>query len=128
MPKRNNSRILYSVDLISKAVCDKKKVSFLYYSLDEHKQKVYRKEGKRYIVNPLVTVWNKDNYYLLTYHDRHEGLMNYRLDRMDDVRIEDVSRTERVEYENFNTEEYRRQVFSMFGGKVTGVELSFPEK
>lgn len=55
MPKRNNSRILYSVDLISKAVCDKKKVSFPYYSLDEHKQKVYRKEGKRYIVNLLVS-------------------------------------------------------------------------
>lgn len=128
MPKRSNSNILYHIDLISKAISEKKKVSFLYYSLDEHKQKVYRKDGGRYFVNPLVMVWSKDNYYLLSYHDHHEGLTNYRIDHMDDVRIEDMAKTERAEYENFKTEEYRKQVFSMFGGKVMDVELSFPKE
>lgn len=56
MPKRSNSNILYYIDFISKAITTKKIISFQCYSLDENKQKVYRKDGKRYMVNPLVIV------------------------------------------------------------------------
>lgn len=128
MPKRSNSNILCFIDLISKAITEKKKVSFRYYSLDENKQKSYRKNGKRYIANPLVMVWNKDNYYLLTYHDRYNGLTSYRIDHMDDAQIEETPRTERTEYADFKTEEYRKQAFSMFGGEATNVDLSFPRE
>lgn len=126
MPKRSNPNILFYIDLISKAINNENKVSFLYYSLDENKQKVYHKEGKRYIVNPLVLVWNKDNYYLMTYHDHYDGITNYRIDHMDDVQIEETPRKTREKFESFSTEEYRRQVFSMFGGKTADVEITFP--
>lgn len=126
MPKRSNPNILYYIDLISRAITIEKKISFQYYSLDEHKQKVYRKEGKRYVVNPLVMVWNKDNYYLMTYHDRYDGVTNYRIDHMDNVEIEETPRTYREEYAHFQTEEYRKQVFSMFGGDAIPVEITFP--
>ncbi len=126
MPKRSNPNILYYIDLISRAITTEKKISFQYYSLDEHKQKVYRKEGKRYVVNPLVMVWNKDNYYLMTYHDRYDGFTNYRIDHMDNVEIEETPRTYREEYAHFQTEEYRKQVFSMFGGEAVPVEITFP--
>ena len=126
MPKRSNPNILYYIDLISRAISAEKKISFRYYTLDEHKKKVYRKDGKRYVVNPLVMVWNKDNYYLMTYHDRYEGVTNYRIDHMDNVEIEETPRTYREEYANFKTEEYRKQVFSMFGGEAIPIELTFP--
>ena len=125
MPRRSNSNILYSIDAISEAINARKKISFKYYSLDEHKNKVYRKEGQRYLVNPLVMTWNKDNYYLVVYHDTHDGTTNYRIDHMDDVRIEEVPITEREEYVDFNIEEYRKQEFSMFGGDAVDVELAF---
>ncbi len=125
MPKRSNKNILRSADSISKAINEDKKISFLYYSLDENKQKVYHKDGKRYIVNPLVMVWNKDNYYLISYHDNHEGVTNYRIDRIDDVKVAAEERTPRAEYQNFNPERYRREVFSMFGGEQYEVELTF---
>ncbi len=129
MPKRSNPNILYYIDLISRAINTEKKISFQYYSLDEKKQKVYRKEGKRYVVNPLVMVWNKDNYYLVTYHDRYDGVTNYRIDHMDNVEIEEeVPRTYREEYAHFKAEEYRKQVFSMFGGEVTEVGITFPSE
>ena len=128
MPKRSNSNILYYIDLISRAIGAEKKISFQYYALDEHKKKVYRKEGKRYVVNPLVMVWNKDNYYLMTYHDRYDGVANYRIDHMDNVEIEEMPRTHREEYAHFQPEEYRKQVFSMFGGEAVCVEISFPEE
>ncbi len=50
---------------------------------------------------------------------------NYRIDRMDDVRIEAEERTPKTEYQSFNPEKYRREVFSMFGGEACDVELTF---
>lgn len=126
-PKRNNSHIIYSIDSIENAINLKKKISFVYYSLDHEKNKVYHKDGKRYIVNPLIMVWNKDNYYLVCYDDKHEGTANYRIDRMESVNIEKDDITPNEKYENFDVEQFRTQVFSMFGGKTQKVELEFTE-
>lgn len=60
-PKRSNRHILYSIDVIERAIEESKQISFLYYSLNAHKQKIYRREGKRYTVNPIVMVWSHDN-------------------------------------------------------------------
>ena len=70
--------------------------------------KVYRKDGKRYVVNPLVVVWNKDNYYLICYYDKHDDLFTYRIDRMEEAK-----------------EEAAERVFSMFGGEEQKVDLQF---
>lgn len=83
MPKRSNSQITYNIDTIDHAINEGQKISFKYYNLDENKQGVYRKNGNRYIVNPLLMVWNKDNYYLVCYRDDKEGTANYRIDRME---------------------------------------------
>lgn len=127
-PKRTNSHIIYSIDAIERAINERKKISFLYFSLDARKNKVYRKDGKRYITNPLVMVWNKDNYYLITYPDRHDGTTTYRIDRMEDVKVDNADIVEKAEFANFDIGKYRTQVFSMFGGEVHTVELQFVEE
>lgn len=124
-PKRSNVQIIYSIDTIAQAIKDNRRISFLYYALDIEKKKVYRREGKRYIVNPLVMVWNKDNYYLICYDDSHDGTANYRIDRMERVEIEGAKITPREEFENFDVEQYRMQVFSMFGGELQKVKINF---
>lgn len=85
-------------------MANNKKVSFLYYSLDYRKNKVYRKGGKRYIVNPLVVVWNKDNYYLVCYYDNHDDTVIYRIDRMEDAREEATNRTYQKKFDEFDIE------------------------
>ena len=52
--KHGNRHVFYSVDTLVTAIEQKKKVSFLYYDLDIHKSKVYRRKGARYVVNPLA--------------------------------------------------------------------------
>lgn len=84
------------------------------------RKKQYRKNGKRHIVNLLVMIYSKGNYYLISYDDT----VTYRIDRMENVKVEG-SRIEKKEFENFNTEEYRRQVFSILGGELECVDLSF---
>lgn len=123
--RNGNTRLIYNIDAIERAIEEDKKVSFLYYSLDEHKKKVYRCDKKRYVFNPLSMIWNKDNYYLLCYDDKHDGLSRYRIDKMEDVQVENSPRLTKKEFENFNLEAYRKQIFSMFGGELKSVTIQF---
>ena len=126
--KYGNSSIIYNIDEIETAIKQKKKVSFLYYRLDENKNKVYNKDRKRYIFNPLSLIWSKDNYYLLCYDDRHDGTSRYRIDKMEGVTVEDEPILEKGELKDFDSETYRRQVFSMFGGKLEKVTIRFDKE
>ena len=124
MGKKGGYSLIYNVDTIERAINENKQVTFLYFNYDEKHKKVYRKNGERYTANPIVMVWNKDNYYLLCFNNNHDDIVTYRIDKMEDVRVEETERQPHPEYETFNTEEYRRQVFSMFGGELQNVTLT----
>ncbi len=99
MPKRNNRHIIYTIDTLKQAIINNKQASFKYYSLDYKKNRVYRNNGERYFVDPLVVVWNKDNYYLICYDNKHERIANYRIDRIENAIEEEKERTYRKEFE-----------------------------
>lgn len=126
--KYGNSSIIYNIDAIETAIKQKKKVSFVYFHLDENKNKVYNKDKKRYVFNPLSLIWSKDNYYLLCYDDRHGGTSRYRIDKMESVTVEDESILEKEEFKDFDSEAYRKQVFSMFGGELEKVTIQFDKE
>ena len=123
--KFGNSSFIYSVDGIERAINDNKQISFKYFDYDEKHNKVYRKNGKRYYANPIIMVWNKDNYYMLCFNNGHDEIVTYRLDKMDDVKVEETERQPHPEYELLNTEQYRKQVFSMCSGELHKVTLTF---
>lgn len=126
--KYGNSSIIYNIDAIETAIKQKKKVSFVYFHLDENKNKVYHKDKQRYIFNPLTLIWSKDNYYLLCYDDRHNGTSRYRIDKMESVTVEDEPILEKEEFKDFDSETYRKQVFSMFGGELEKVTIRFDKE
>ncbi len=123
--RKGSSSLIYNVDSIERAINENKQISFLYFNYDEKHKKVYRKNGNRYTVSPAFMVWDKDNYYLLCFSKGHDDLVTYRLDKMDDVKVDETERESHPEYEKFNTDEYRKQVFSMFGGELCNVTLLF---
>ena len=123
--RKGSSSFIYNVDAIERAINGDKQISFLYYDYNEKHKKAYRKDGARYYVNPVIMVWNKDNYYLLCFSNGHSDIVTYRLDKMENVKVEETDREPHQEYESFNTEEYRKQVFSMFGGELQNVRLQF---
>ena len=131
LPKRGNDRILSSIETISSAIENNHKVAFRYFSLDENKHRVYkvRKDGSQiYSINPITMMWDRDNYYLVFYYDNHEETQRYRIDRMDDVAEETIERQFHPALQSFNTEEYRRQLFSMFGGELYNVRITFKKE
>ena len=123
--RKGSSSFIYNVDAIERAINGDKQISFLYYDYNEKHKKAYRKDGARYYVNPVIMVWNKDNYYLLCFSNGHSDIVTYRLDKMENGKVEETDREPHQEYELFNTEEYRKQVCSMFGGELQNVRLQF---
>lgn len=63
-----NERVYYSIDAITTALIEKRKLSFLYFDYDGIGNRVYRKEGERYEVNPLGMVYSGENFYLVCFH------------------------------------------------------------
>ncbi len=115
-PKSDNEKIYYSVDAIGRAIEQQKQISFTYFDYDINHERVYRKGNKRYVVNPLSTVFSNDNYYLMCTDDKHPAIGHYRIDRMDDVRITDNDMTIADETVNYDLSRHKRQLFGMFNG------------
>ena len=80
-----------------KKLCwSKKRVIFRYFDLDASGNRVYRRDGHHYVVEPVALVFNEDNYYLVVYSARHDNTANYRVDRMDSVEIIEESISEKA--------------------------------
>lgn len=126
--KKGNTSILYNIDKIERAINENKQISFKYFDYNAKHDKVYRKNGKRYVSNPLAMVWDKDNYYLLSFNNGHSEPVTYRLDKIDSVEIESNEREIHSEYSDFDSERYRKIVFSMYSGETKNVTLTFGEE
>ncbi|MDE7463670.1 MAG: WYL domain-containing protein, partial [Clostridiales bacterium] len=80
--KTTNEYVYYSVSMISDAIKERKKIAFDYFDYDCAHNRIFRGNGKKYIVNPFATVFSDDKYYMIFYHDNHENMAHYRVDRM----------------------------------------------
>lgn len=123
--KHSNEAIYYTISKLENALQNKKKASFYYFDRDENGRKVYRKNMKRYIVDPMALIFNDDNYYLMCYSEKYKGICNYRLDRMEIVNIEQEDIVEEAIMDESDIASYTEQVFKMYGGEAVDVELEF---
>lgn len=126
--KHRNECIYYNVDTIEEAIHTDKKIIFHYFDIDENGERVYRRDGHHYVVEPVALVFNEDNYYLVTYSTRHEGTANYRVDRMDQVEIIDEDVTEKAKELRESVAGYTESMFKMYGGQPEDVTLQFDQK
>lgn len=126
--KHRNECIYYNVDTIEEAIHTDRKIIFRYFDIDENGERVYRRDGHHYVVEPVALVFNEDNYYLVTYSTRHEGTANYRVDRMDQVEIIDEDVTDKAKELRESVAGYTESVFKMYGGQPEDVTLQFDQK
>lgn len=123
--KHSNEKILYTIDTLEEAILTQRKVIFLYFDLDENARRVYRRGGHHYVVEPVALVFNEDNYYLTCYSSRHDNTSNYRVDRMDGVKIIEESCCEKAIALRDEVAAYTEQAFKMFSGQPEDVVLEF---
>ena len=125
--KGTNESIYYSVSEIAQAITNKHKVGFYYFDYDAKHKRQYRMrtsvpgEKRWYVVNPIATVFKDDKYYLFCYNDYHGNVVQYRVDKMDEVRMLDEKITPSKEKADFDLKRHQRSLMSMFGGETEEV-------
>lgn len=121
--KHTNENVFNAVATLDGCIRNGMKCSFLYFDYDVEGARIYRKERKRYLVNPLALTVSEDKYYLLAYGDKYENIASYRIDRMDKVMPEcdKVATPNWLSKTDLNA--YKKQAFSMFKGDLTEVSL-----
>lgn len=128
-PKGNNEGIYYSVNEISLAINSGKKIGFYYFDYDTSHKRVYRvhheepHDRRWYEVNPVATVFHDDKYYLFCYNDRHLKVVQYRIDKMEQVKMLDKDITPCKEIEKLDLSKHKRSLVGMFGGETERVSF-----
>lgn len=119
--KASNEGIFYLVDNIHTAIREKKRITFQYQEYNQNKEKVLKHQGQVYSLSPYALVWNDDCYYVLGYSNSHEKVVKFRVDRMIDMRISEMTAVRKPK--DFDVSDYFSQIFSMYDGNDCHVTL-----
>lgn len=126
--KHRNETVYYTVGDLEDAIKQNRKVAFKYFDVTETSQRAFRRDGTEYVMEPVALVFNEDNYYLITYNEKHEATTNYRVDRIDSVRILDEKISETARSLRRKVARYTGEAFKMFNGTQETVTLRFADK
>ena len=118
--KTMNESIFYNVDKLHTAIAAGRAVAFRYFEYNAKKEKVYRREGRRYYVSPCGLIWDNENYYLAAWDEENGEVRHYRVDKMTDITITGMPRHVP---KNWDPEGYARRHFGMFSGRHGQVRL-----
>lgn len=123
--KNMNESIYYNVDAIHSAITANKKLSFRYFDYSREQTRVMRRSGEEYSVSPLALLYSEEKYYLAAFSDARSTIVNYRVDRMVDVKSLAEERVQNRHTLAFNAADYLNSQFSMFGGDKEKVDIMF---
>lgn len=121
--KSDNESIYYSVSEIVTAINNRQKILFRYFDYDSNHERVYRRDGHRYAVSPFATIFSDGHYYLVIYDDRHNKMVHYRIDRMENVTLLNELAVMPPDEMAFDVGSYKKQLFGMFSGEATNVTI-----
>ena len=119
--KSMNESVYYSIDKLHAAIAGRRSVSFKYFEYNVKKERVFRREGKRYDVSPAGLIWDSENYYLAGYDHRYREMRHYRVDKMAELAVTCLP-LEGVE-EDFDIAAYAKKYFGTFSGREGQVTL-----
>jgi len=121
--KTDNESIYYNIDIINTAIRDGKKVKFLYFEHNAAHERLYCRGGKFYYMNPLATIMDNGNYYLLCYDNLQGRMWHYRVDRMEQLQVSRHDKEMVERFQNFDIRNHKKQLFGMFSGQEQEVTL-----
>ena len=124
--KTDNESVFYNIDGIHEGIATKHIINFVYSEWDLKKQLVPKNDGKRYVVKPLLLVWDDENYYLVAKDAQTDVTKHFRVDKMTDIVVENEKF---VDSETDATPaQYSKEHFAMFSGEDEVVTVRFDRK
>lgn len=121
--RTKNKEIFYNIDILSEAIQKKKQVEFSYnrFSLSP------KEEKEKYIINPYALINSQGKYYLVCSREKFARLSNYRLERIENIKILDSKVSPITELKGFENGldivKYANENIYMFGGKTIDATL-----
>ena len=93
--------------------------SFLYYDKDPRGRRRYRHNKTPYFLQPMRILFTSDRYYCIFWSTEKQQPLNFRIDKMDDVKI----RQEVAVPVTFDLEAYMNKTFRMYTGTSETITL-----
>ena len=131
--KNSNEEIYRNIDSINRAINKKRKISFCYTNWTVSRTgarkliKVRRHDGARYLLSPKALTWDDENYYMIAYDKDADMLKHFRVDKMEDISVEEERADSSKAVDKFDLAVYTKQVFGMYGGDTVNVRLRFDD-
>ncbi len=128
----NNNEFRNNLEKIDEAIKNNQQVSFVYNEFDIHRRlvpKFAKSVDGRYSCHPFMTVCHNGNFYLIGSTYNYKELRHYRVDRITDIKVEDVKRVFLQDikgYENkhaLDLASYFNEHINMFNGNVEFVKF-----
>ena len=121
MIKPLNEEIYYTIDRIQESIRNKKVLEFKYLEYTAQKELILKNHGFSYEVSAYTMIWSDDHYYMVGYSRKHKKIVTFRVDRMVQAALLDVVAIACPI--DFNPSGYANEIFEMFDGTYTPVEL-----
>ena len=121
--KTENEGVYYAIDKLHTAIAAGRAVTFQYFDYNVKKEKVFRREGKRYTVSPYGLIWSDENYYLVGWDHAVGELRHYRVDKTASLAVTCLPRAGDESCRRFDLAEYGQRHFHMFSGREGKVRL-----
>lgn len=119
--KSDCKTLYYTVDLIHKAINDRKRIRFKYIEYTAEKKKVYKHNGCIYEFSTYAMLWHDDRYYVLGYSERHGKIVKFRVDRIAKAEATDIPSVK--EPADFDPVSYLKNIIAMYDGRMERVRL-----
>lgn len=121
--KSMNESVYYNIDAIHNAINEKRQITFRYFDYNICGRKVLRHNGAIYQMSPYALLCSDENYYLTAYDGKAQEIKHFRVDKMLDIQVTELSRDGEEIYESFDLGRYASIHFGMFKGEERDVLL-----
>ena len=139
LPEENinvNKELFYNIDVIDEAIGKNLKITFNYLSYGIDKKPFLRLDdsgkAREYKVTCIQMVATNNHYYLVCSDGRHEGVANYRVDRIKNIKLTDERGTNKSEIDHlkssFNLPKHMMEHLYMYGNDSSNVTFEFDSK
>lgn len=119
--KEKQNHLEEKIELLLRAIHERRMISFQYFDYDVHGEKTYRHGGMPYHLLPLHLMMENERYYCILYNFERNMPLNFRIDKMEHItKEEEVS-----DPVSFDLDNYMRKTFRMYTGDSEMVTAIF---
>lgn len=117
------------IDTLHEAMRKHLKVEFMYYKYNVDGNRYATHDGKPHLVTPVGITFDGGCYYLTAWNDDHEAMTEFRIDRMNKLKVSDERATKNEQIAHYTYEGGEYESFGRFvGDPMTATPLVDADK